>query len=371
MNEKMNIALFSTNDIWWDHYLDFETYWETTAKEEEELVQFLMLSPHETGCGIDIFVDDGGMFLKYDHPMWLYFRNGRNGDGYPFEVLPISVSENPQILSAYYTLHITEDELYYVKEFIKKNLQFLIEVALGYLKQREFCKKYQMVRTHQEIFEMSRLMPEDSNLPVQIWIDETGTQYGSPHNGSLRIKFASKKGNVHTRDMIPMTVSKTNPEIPSSVLRTNPEARKVDIKIINEVKRFIVVNYEPLVQVLTKQIDYKSQFLYRICTSYDKDGTPIYPKLKDYDEMPGSYLGGKYQQVRSNLGSYNFIRQNGQLMDDYWFDKVEPNMSGEYNVLAYATIGARRFKIHNNGHVEEIDTRPFLEQYREEKLGKK
>ena len=370
MNEKMNISMFSTDDIWWEHYMDFDTYWKK-AEEEEELVQMFPLSTATTGVGVDLFVDDQMLFSRYEHPMWLYFRNGKQGDGKPFEVLPLSIKENPQVLKYDYVLRISEEEFYQICEFVRKNLRALGYMAIQHYNHQEFLKAVKPIRTRQEVFEMATLLPEESNLPVSLWIDNTGAQYGSPHNGSLRIKFAPKKGSVHTRDMIPILVDKTNPQIPQSVLKTNPEARKVDKKILNEVRRFIMVNYEPLVQVLTQQIAYDDQFLYRICTSYDKDGNPIYPKLKDYEEMPGSYLGGKYQQVRSNLGSYNFIRQNGQLMDDYWFDKVESNISGEYNVLAYATIGARRFKIHNNGHVEEIDTRPFLEQYREEKLGQK
>lgn len=362
----MNISLFSTWDVWWEYYTKYDEY-KKIAEEEEELVQFLKLEPDETGCGVDIFVDDGMIYEKYNHPHWLYFRNGKMGDGKPFEVLPMSVSKNPQILVSDYILNISEDDLYSVKEFIKVNYEELVHVTLGYLSQKEFGKSVKRVRNAQEIFEMSRLMPKDSNLPVQIWIDDTGTQYGSHHNGSLRIKFAPRKGDVKTREMIPITVDKTNPVIPDSVLKTNPEARNVDKKILHEVQRFIIVNYEPLKQVLMNQINYKTQFLYRICTSYDSHGNPIYPKLTDYTKT-GAVLGSRFYGVISNLGSLNYVDRNGNLISDDWFDNVKENNTGEPNVLAYAYVADKKFKIHNNGYAEYIDERPFMERYREDKL---
>jgi len=367
MNEKMNISLFSTDDIWWDYYTDFDTYWKK-SQEEEEIVQNLTLSPETTGVDVDIFIDTNEMFRRLDHPLWMYFRNGTRED--PFEVIPMSISDNPQILLADYDLRISDEVIYQIKEFIKKNKDILIKVGAGYMSQTDFMKSYSAVRTWKEIFEMSTLTPDISKLPVSIWIDNTGAQYGSNHNGSMRIKFAARKGPVKTRDMIPITVSKTNPEIPNSVLKTNPEARKVDPKILKEVKRFIILNYDPLIQVLTKKIRFEDQFIYRICTSFDSEGNPIYPQRDpSKSKYTGRYIGGKFREIVSNLGEYNYTDAMGRsILSDDWFDNIKDNISGEPNVLAYAYVADKKFKIHNNGYAEYIDERPFMERYREDKL---
>ncbi len=93
----------------------------------EELIGYMWLHPYETMLKFDIFVDDGGSYIRDNHPLLIFVRNGigRQCDDF----IPISVSEDPKILDVYMGIDIPLDELYKIKQFIIRNRHLLAKFA--------------------------------------------------------------------------------------------------------------------------------------------------------------------------------------------------------------------------------------------------
>jgi len=97
------------------------------------------------------------------------------------------------------------------------------------------------------LFEMSRLLSFRTGLPFDIWVDE-----GDRNRHGKRIKFPKTKSDKDSRNWVPMTISK-NPEIPDSALKKlKPGEIKLTSKEIELLKRFIVLNLEPLNKLGTR-----------------------------------------------------------------------------------------------------------------------
>jgi hypothetical protein len=97
--------------------------------------------------------------------------------------------------------------------------------------------------------EMCILRKRRSGLPVNLYLDDTGSWQTSKH--WKRIKFQANKGDrPETRNMIPMSIS-DNPE----VLIPN---KKIELskKELDQVKQFVIDNKEILIQLSDFQIDF-------------------------------------------------------------------------------------------------------------------
>lgn len=108
----------------WRGFYNFASY---QAEDQLELMEYALLKPKFSGLNVALFVDDGGAYLRHDHPLWVYFRNGyTNSDN----VLPISVDAfHPQVLVHEYTLTITEEDFRSIVDFIKQHASLLVDFA--------------------------------------------------------------------------------------------------------------------------------------------------------------------------------------------------------------------------------------------------
>lgn len=102
----------------------------------EELMEYMWLRPDTTNLQVDIFVDDGGSYLRHEHELLLFVRNGY--DTSVQEFIPFSVSQTPMILNENIVRHISAKDITDVLHFIVKNQEALQALADREISQIEF-----------------------------------------------------------------------------------------------------------------------------------------------------------------------------------------------------------------------------------------
>ncbi len=112
--------------------------------DAEELMGYMWLHPYETKLKYDIFVDDGKSYIRDNHPLLIFVRNGigRHCDDF----IPISVSNEPKILNLDMVVNIPLDELYRIKQFIITNRNRLSEFAKGDSDPNEFVENLERIQ---------------------------------------------------------------------------------------------------------------------------------------------------------------------------------------------------------------------------------
>ena len=100
----------------------------------DELIEFLWLRPTRTGLNVDIFVDDGGSYIRNNHPLLLFARNGY--DKSVSEFIPITISDEPDILQP--KTSINDCDVESIKSFIVRNLEALKNLANRKISHEEF-----------------------------------------------------------------------------------------------------------------------------------------------------------------------------------------------------------------------------------------
>ena len=107
--------------------------------DPEELMEYAWLKPKFSGLNVDIFIDDSGAYLRHEHPLRMYFRNGYSRSDNVF--LPISVDgDNPQVLLAQYDLSISTEDFDSIVRFVKANAERLVAFANRELSHVDFFR---------------------------------------------------------------------------------------------------------------------------------------------------------------------------------------------------------------------------------------
>lgn len=221
----------------------------------DKLMEYMWLKPKYTKLNVDIFIDDGGAYERYGHTLLLYARNGYDKSVTDF--IPFSISEKPYILDDEMYFNISYDDIFSIMDFIQCNFYLLEAIANSKISHEEFVSQlkyvpeYVLTENKNFLFEMSTLKTSDSNLPVDIWLDEGGTYQGH----APRIKFRASNEQRTTREFSSMLIN--DPEQIENMPDNSP-LRKRDIKKIQD---FVNNNMELLLQLANGEIDYRSEFL--------------------------------------------------------------------------------------------------------------
>jgi len=102
------------------------------------------------------------------------------------------------------------------------------------------------------IFEMATLRKSKSNLPVNLYLDDSGSYLRGGH--SPRIKFQANKGDhPNTRGIISMTIS-DDPEIPIDDYKN--KTRELDESDIVQIKKFVILNKDNLLRLCDIEDNY-------------------------------------------------------------------------------------------------------------------
>lgn len=233
---------------------EFDIY---RSQDEDELMEYVYLSKERTGLPMDCFADDDGSFKLHNHPLWFYVTNGYEPS---LDVLPFSVSDSPEIMISNPALHLSDNDISQVKEFIIANKHMIVDLANGQLKNTEFLKHiycFSMAEstTHKKplITEMSKLHPTETGLPIDIWVDEGGTYRLGGH--APRIKIPSDRGITSSSSYASVTIE----DEPRLLHKTN-----LPNKIINQVKDFVLSNKANLLLLSNQAMsldDFKSHII--------------------------------------------------------------------------------------------------------------
>jgi hypothetical protein len=112
----------------------------------------------------------------------------------------------------------------------------------------ELLTEQENINENMKIEEMATLRKNRSGLPVNIYLNDTGSWAQSGH--WKRIKFQPDKSDrAITRNMVPMSID-DDPKI----LIKNPQL-SLDSKEIEQVKNFVKNNKELLLQLCDQEID--------------------------------------------------------------------------------------------------------------------
>jgi hypothetical protein len=207
ITEKQYGKLIKELSNHWRKSDDFKSY---EKEDEDELMEFIFLSKERTGLPVDCYADDGGSFKRHNHPLWFYACNGYGNQ--TFDVLPISVSDKPQILLDNYQLKIADNDLTSIYQFIKANKKLLISLAFEsidnlYFLSRLDCHLLDENTKGERILltEMSKVPANNTGLPIDIWVDENNKYLKGGHDP--RIKFPATKGEKNSHNYASMSIS--------------------------------------------------------------------------------------------------------------------------------------------------------------------
>jgi hypothetical protein len=101
-----------------------------------------------------------------------------------------------------------------------------------------------------ELEEMSTLKKDMTGLPVNIWVDDTGSYITGRH--AKRIKFQGDHGNkTNHSNLFSMIISKDNPRIPVNQL----SKLRLSTKDINIIKAFVKNNADLLSDLADEKIN--------------------------------------------------------------------------------------------------------------------
>lgn len=220
----------------------------------DELYGYMWLKPAKTGINADIFVDDGEAYIRDQHVPLIYVRNGYGRE--ITEFIPISISGVPRVLDRTMKINLDMDVLRAIINFIKINRNALLAMADGKIGVNEFSSALKIpsqsvVESKQPINEMATLRRKDSNLPMDIWLDEGATFQGH----APRIKFRASKEQKNTDEFSSMTL--TNPP----VIENFPRKHNVSTKDIRALREFVIMNMDLLLKLANGEIDYQTEFL--------------------------------------------------------------------------------------------------------------
>lgn len=118
----------------WRGYDDFVAY---QAEDVDELMEYLCLHAERSGLPVNCFSDDGGAYIRHDHPLFFYMCNGY---GLCFDMLPLTVDDDPKVMLSNYELKISQSDFEKVRDFIKVNKENIIKLANDELVNTDFLK---------------------------------------------------------------------------------------------------------------------------------------------------------------------------------------------------------------------------------------
>ena len=225
----------------------------------DELMEFLWLRPTRTGLNVDIFVDDGGSYIRNNHPLLLFARNGY--DKTVSEFIPFSISEIPLILNPNIEYNISYNDIFAIQDFIVYNIGILRQLANETITHSDFVNSiripaYVIAESKSVLLEMATLRMADSKLPMDVWLDEGGTYQGH----APRLKFRASNEQRTTRDFSSMLL--TNPP----TIENMPSHSPLKAKDIRKLENFVVNNLEQLLKLANGEIDYTTDFLPNMIT---------------------------------------------------------------------------------------------------------
>jgi len=315
--------------------------------EDMELAEFFPLEKVWYGTEYEMMVDECGSYQYRNHPLWVwvntYKKNNNRNDPYYHYYIPITVEKTPKIIGDLSNLLFKVDlnQINRIKTFISKNLKWFQRIA-NQKQRRNILDIIPCVRVDENrilLTEMSNYLKSQTGLPVNIWVD--GDRKKQHFD---RIKVQNNYGNqIQPHDFITLRFSDMGIEGES----------KLKPQDIEKVRTFVKVNMHFILLIQRGKLSFED--FGKVMIPLDQNGNPARTIERDNSEWKpkDGHIRYGMQLVVSNLGKYNYVNQNGELVSDTWFDSAGDFCMGANGAVAYTKIGDKWYIMNTEGDLQE------------------
>lgn len=334
--------------------------------EEESTYVFVKIYKHlRNWLPVDIAIDPEKQYIKFRHPLWIYFNNGY---GDTLNWVPLIISDNVSdcyIPISGITLNITYNDFKKVKQFCADYYQFLKAYADEQITGKELynfiaiganlleCSLYD--KNMMSLNEMAHITKNELLLPRDLYIDNEASYLKGKHGP--RVKFQSADGNDNKRlwpsiDFKPTMDVNTALEELTLHYRNDKQIKGISQSTINHIKLWILNNIKLLWKVANKQMDindFKEQMI-----KVDKHGKIIYKPATTLNSYAPVFTDVNGFTIIKNENNLFNILYNSKLISQKWFESVDKMLpyKNTFRTFAY-TNGISGF-LYADGHFERL-----------------
>ncbi len=94
---------------------------------DTEDMEYTCLRHEDSGLNVDLMLDDGGAYVRWEHPMWALIRNGYSKK--VSELIAVSVEPQPKILNGTKEIKIKQEDFNAAVKFIGDNYKIIRDIA--------------------------------------------------------------------------------------------------------------------------------------------------------------------------------------------------------------------------------------------------
>lgn len=300
----------------------------------------------DTKLPVDIIIFENN-FLKYHLPLFLLFRNSYNKNIEDY--IPVLISNEPVILSSK-RIKILKKDFYKIYFWIIRYNKLIKQLSKQNISYLTFIKKIKnnINENYNIILEMACIMPENTGLRYKIWLDQGELYKKGGHSYRIKVQPVNKikettAFNTLTLDgeWIGDTVNKYSPKDKKSIeiwLNNNKQL----IKDLADKK----ITFNDFL-LLSKK--FKSKFNDNFIE--DDINTLNYGSIYQYDN--------NYDLVINNDKQYNIINDNGELINDDWFQYIDFKLYQDNKGIYFKCIGLndKHYKLYTNGYLYLINSK--------------
>lgn len=321
-------------------YLTGEEFkkWKEYRKNEIYGFVFIPSFPykHSLSTPVDVMLDESRCYIRYKHPLWLYFKNGYLSDS---DWSPLIITENKCYVPLHnFELKIAPIHFLQLCDFAKKFSKLIKGLAdkeidyedfsvcirgVGFIDKMYINENINNYYKGELLNEMATVSAKRTGLPRDIWVDNGRIWFHKTKHGP-RIKFEEPVNTDSDKwPSIPYAkegqhkVDKNTPIDDIHVLASEEDLKDISTDEINHIKYFVRANIDLLYKMM--DADYPPEFFLTHFKKVDAKGNITFdPNQKPYivgkEILPGITLVTDKQ-----TGKHNFEKE-GKLLSPKWFD---------------------------------------------------
>lgn|GEM_PF-4497451 len=318
-------------------------WWESIKKKEFKDIPFL--AKEDFGFKVDIMIDGTKEYKNNKHEPCIWFCNGK-GD---MDFLPMVLCSEPYIPYPF-VQNVTDDELLWVYEFVRKHRLVLLKHANDKISSKDLFKHidYSQVNENEDKTG-NRIGTNTTGLRRYIWVGP----YDKSHH-YLRIKIQTPKSSGISEEWASISIPDLN-------IENGRGEYDLSGKEEFAAKRFSMFNKEVLDDFANKRIGYKT--LAERLIKVDKKGNPDAGSIGDIEYVNSK--DGKYgftivENIKNSKGKFGVKNKDGILVTKDWFDEIEEfhkkyikkkGKKTETIYVADAILNKKKCKLYGDGTI--------------------
>ena len=289
--------------------------------QPDELYNFGGISAAISGLKVDIYVDQYFSYKEFNHPLWIYIRNGYH-DGADF--IPISV-EDLKVHCKGEKINIYQQDLTEVLQFVLQYQQELYDIANEIIELSDFIKELKsndvshnmVVENRILLTEMSKVLSGQTGLPFCVWI-------GINNKGHfVGVKFPPNNAETSSNNFAEVSVPDC--KVVSSQEYESWRLEYVIALIRANSNKLIELGHHPE----------KFDDIVNSLTKIDNECNPI---AKEPEWLICGQPHFNMTKVRNKDGKFNFINDASDIICDSWFDVANDFTKNQQNIIRAYTV---------------------------------